>query len=390
MLARAVLDAPLGFNRPLVMGIHVEAHARVGRALLLLRIVAVAVLAIAARAIERQFILREALIAHLRLVHRAGETGEDGEPIIVPVIHRHMPLGDGHVLGQRNDEGIREDDVGHPHMGKRVVDLAQGGDAHAVVGAVDIDLRARIVAQHLGDRQVRIRRRATEGAAIGAVGVCILLIAMEEGGMRRVHADFQRLQPVALDETLEGEGVRVRRDEAVEVREGRRRAFAQISEDDARTHLDRIGTLPDIVAEPAALGLCRRVEALAVHVEEPAVERTAQSAIFQPAKGEVGIAVGTIPIDQADAASLVAEQHEIAAHQPNRLERATRHLAEFVDKRCRLPVAVQQATHRRIGFDARDQLVLFLAHHGGGLLAAKLPAVCRPPGQRASRPISGA
>jgi hypothetical protein len=63
---------------------------------------------------------------------------------------------------------------------------------------------------------------------------------MEVGGVRRIDADFQRLQPVAVDQALEGEGVRAGGEETVEVGEGRRFAFAQIGEDDAVLDDDRI------------------------------------------------------------------------------------------------------------------------------------------------------
>src|SRR3546814_3827334 len=60
------------------------------------------------------------------LVDRTGETGEDGVPVAVGVVDRHMPLGDGHFGRQRNVEGLREQQVGDPHMGAVAAELAQG------------------------------------------------------------------------------------------------------------------------------------------------------------------------------------------------------------------------------------------------------------------------
>ncbi len=111
--------------------------------------------------------------------------------------------------------------------------------------------------------------------------------------MRRIDADLQRLQPVALDQALEGEGVVVGRDEAVEMRESRRLARPHIGEQDAALLDHRIGFLADIGAEIAAVRLGRRLQALAVDIELPAMERAAQAVGLKPAEGEVGAAMRT-------------------------------------------------------------------------------------------------
>ena len=80
---------------------------------------------------------------------------------------------------------------------------------------------------------------------------------------------------------LEGEGVRAGREEAVELGEGRRLSLAEPGEDDAVLDHDRIGALAHPLAEHAALGLGRRLEALAVDVEQPAMEQAAQAAILE-------------------------------------------------------------------------------------------------------------
>jgi hypothetical protein len=63
--------------------------------------------------------------AHGFAVQRAGKAGEERIPVGVRVVHRHMHLGDGHGLGQRNDKGGREDGVGDPHVGELVGHGAQ-------------------------------------------------------------------------------------------------------------------------------------------------------------------------------------------------------------------------------------------------------------------------
>ena len=62
---------------------------------------------------------------------------------------------------------------------------------------------------------------------------------------------------------------------------------------------DRVGALPDALAQPAALGLGRRLQALAAHVEQPAVERAAQAAVFQPAVGEIRAAMRAVAVEQS-------------------------------------------------------------------------------------------
>ena len=118
-----------------------------------------------------------------------------------------------------------------------------------------------------------------------------------------------------FDLALEGEGMAVRRDEAVDLRKRRRLAFAEISPEDAALLDHGIGALLDALAQVRALRLRRRLQALAGDVEQPAMERAAQAAMFEPAEGEVGAAMRAVAVDQAVAAVLVAKQHEIFAEQ---------------------------------------------------------------------------
>ncbi len=157
---------------------------------------------------------------------------------------------------------------------------------------------------------------------------------------------------------------RVGRDEAVEVREGRRLARPHIGEQDAALLDHRIGLLADIGAHPAALGLGRRLQALALDVEQPAVERAAQAAVLQPPEGQIGAAMRAGALDQAVAALVVAEQHQAFAQQAHRLDRPV--AGKLVDQRGRLPVAPHQGAGRRGGAGAGDQVVLLGAQHARG------------------------
>ena len=112
---------------------------------------------------------------------------------------------------------MRERHVGDADMHLAVVELPQRRDPQAVFGRLHLDARPAELAQDAGHRHVGAHRRAAELLAVGVPGVLVLEETMQVGGMRRVDPDLQRLQPVALDHALEGEGVRCGRGEAVEL-----------------------------------------------------------------------------------------------------------------------------------------------------------------------------
>ena len=89
---------------------------------------------------------------------------------------------------------------------------------------------------------------------------------------------------------------------------------------------------------------------LPVHVEQPAVEGAAQAAVFQPAVSEVRPAMRAAAADQAVAALLVLEHHQVFAEQPQRFDRPV--AGKFVDQRRRLPIAPHQRARRRAGAGA--------------------------------------
>ena len=158
---------------------------------------------------------------------------------------------------------------------------------------------SRMILRH---RHFGVDRGVAEQLAVALLRVLVVEEAMQERGVRRIDADFERLQPVAVDHALEREGVAVGRDEAIEVRKRRRLARPHIGEQDAALLDHRIGLLPDVGAEVGAVRLGRRLQAFAVDVEQPAVEGAAQAAVLQPAIGEIGAAVRAAAADQAVAA----------------------------------------------------------------------------------------
>ena len=85
--------------------------------------------------------------------------------------------------------------------------------------------------------------------------------------------------------------------EAVEIGKGGRLTFAKIGEHDAVLDHDRIALLADPLTESAAFGLGRGFQALAIDIEQPAMEQAAQAAVFEAAKGEVGAPMWTVAVE---------------------------------------------------------------------------------------------
>jgi urease accessory protein UreF len=71
----------------------------------------------------------------------------------------------------------------------------------------------------------------------------------------------------------------------------------------------------------AARRFGRLFQARAGCVVQPTVERTAQAAILAAAEREIGAAVRAMAVEQADAAGLVPEQHQVFAQQTDALHR---------------------------------------------------------------------
>ena len=193
--------------------------------------------------------------------------------------------------------------------------------------------------------------------------------------MRRIDADLEGLQPVAVPQALEGEAVARRRDEGVERRQGRRhRALgAEPGEDDAGADLRRIAALADPGAQGRAGRLGRRLEA--------ACRRRRTSSRGTGSAGR-RLRGGRRPGRRRDAGrrgrsgpSDPAPSRNSTRSWPRRrtaFDRARGHARveariELVDQRRRLPVAAHQVAAGRARADARDQFVLLGLH---GVIAA--------------------
>src|SRR5262249_32988563 len=156
-----------------------------------------------------------------------------------------------------------------------------------------------------------------------------------------------RLEPVALLDSLGDQGVRLRQERPLELRERRWRAGAPVGEDDAAALLARIGDVAHPGGE-ARLGrrvwggaTARRGSALPAGIgggharvlHRPEVERGA------PMRAELA--------DEPRASALAAEDDERLAEQAHALDAAARFdLAGLHDGN---PVAAEEGAHHRAG-----------------------------------------
>ncbi len=134
---------------------------------------------------------------------------------------------------------------------------------------------------------------------------------MQKRSVRGVDSDFQRLQPVALNQSLERERIFSRCRKAVDLGKRGRLALAQIGPEDAALFDNRIGALPDVLAERRACGLRRSFKTLALDVEEPSVKGAAKASVLETTESEVRTAVRTIAIHQSVLSCFVLEEDEV-------------------------------------------------------------------------------
>ena len=282
---------------------------------------------------------------------------------------------------------MREHLVGDADMAPPVGQVAQRYEPQPVTRCLDVDFRPVVFPEHRGLGHVA----GAVAELLAIARIVILEEAVQEGGVGRVDADFQRLQPVAFPPALPGEAVGLRRGETVEVRQGLWFPLPQPGEDHAVAFEARIRRLAHAPVQVGAFGLGRLLQAGAGHVVEPAVERAAQAAVFQPAEGEVGAAVAAMAVDQAEPPGLVAEQHQILPEQPHGLHRArvVRFRGQFLRQRDRLPVAPHQRAAGGAGAGPGQQGVLFRGQHGGARMPRPAAGVQSCP-RRAGRLLNGA
>ena len=102
--------------------------------------------------------------------------------------------------------------------------------------------------------------------------------------MRWIDTYFIELQPVAVDEALEGESEFVRRFETVERGQGWWVSLTHIGKNNSVTLDARISRMFDLIVKIATRRFGRLFETFARVVEQPAVKRAAQATVFPSAE----------------------------------------------------------------------------------------------------------
>ncbi len=101
--------------------------------------------------------------------------------------------------------------------------------------------------------------------------------------MRRIDFAFESLQIIAFHEGFLQIKMLRRRAQELVVGQQRRRAFAEIGEDQPRPLDHRISGMPDLILVAAVRRLARLIEASPFDVEEPAMIQAPQAAILDAA-----------------------------------------------------------------------------------------------------------
>ena len=102
-------------------------------------------------------------------------------------------------------------------------------------------------------------------------------------------------------------------------------------------------------------------DALAVAVEVPAMERAAQTVVFQPPIAQISATVRTVTPDQAHLAVFIAKQNQLFAQQGHRHHRAG--AVQLICQGSRLPVAAQHFSGGLACVHQGNLIVEFLADH---------------------------
>ena len=216
MLLAAVGDRAGRFYGPLVMDIDVHPHAGIGLAFLFGRVITPVVEPSEPWLVVGNFVKFHALFSHQRLVDRLVVAGEMRVPIAIVVIDWHMPLRNCHTAAHRDDDGVREQQVGHPYMVARIIEMPPGFDLKSEIGSLYVNGWRREIPHDPGYGNVVVACTASKLPPIRIVRVLVLKIAMQERGVCRVDADLDSLQVVALEKAFEGEHVAVRCLEAID------------------------------------------------------------------------------------------------------------------------------------------------------------------------------
>ena len=117
----------------------------------------------------------------------------------------------------------------------------------------------------------------------------------------------------------------------------------------------------DRVFQLAVGRFARRLEAIAVDIEFPAVINAAQTAVLVATEEQRRAPMRAIGIHQPDAAIGIAKRDQILGHQPNSHRRAVA-VGEFGREQRRLPESSQHFAGGLAAADPHETFVLFWRH----------------------------
>ena len=279
------------------------------------------------------------------------------------------------VAAARRDHGEeRHHPLGDPPVVVAVLGIAAGADEQAARALDHLEHRPRvaeIVAVALGALEQRIG---------------IDVAAMQEGHVARIDPALHGLQPIAFLQPLGNEALPVRHQRELPFRQRRLPVGRPHIGPEHPAALDQgIGPQLDLAGEAAFLGLGGDLDALAGHVELPAVIGAAQAALLVAAEPQRRAAVGTELVDQAVGSAAVAERDEALGQHLHPHRRAVV-FGQFVGEQDRGPVAAKQPAHGGPRTGLRDEIVLLLPEHShpSGAAAALVTVATnslRSPGQ---------
>ena len=282
------------------------------------------------------------------------------------VVDRHPALPVVDLAGKRRGRvGV----IGHQELRDAPVEIGSVGlaapaDHEADVMAQHLELRPGIVLHPadaiVGLRLVRQRGLAHRRAQLVGVGRHHLV---QEREVRGVDAAFEALHPVAVLPLLGDVAMARRHEPELDLRQLRHVFLrAHIDPDQVGPFAHRIGEQLDRVLVRGLRRRGRQVDAVAVDIELPAVEGAAQPAILVASVIEIGAAMRTMRLDDADLSVGVAKGQQLLAQDLDLL-RGPVALRQFFRQQRRHPEAAQQIAHRRAGTAARQEFVIGLAEH---------------------------
>ncbi len=237
-------------------------------------------------------------------------------PLRIPGIGVDPAIGIGHrnkTLAENILARHRARRVGvhrHQELRDAPVDVVAIGepaarDRETRVMRIDFDHRTRVLGDPAHVIDVHARDRIDEMLLdIEDFVLFLLETQMRKGEMRGVDGAFHRLHPVAVLPLLRDVAVRGRHQRHLQCRQfGDLAGRAHIGPDHVAPFAHRIGFDPDqVLGVKIGIG-GRHVDASTVGVEFPAVIDTADAAFLIAAEPEIGAAVRTILVDDADHAA---------------------------------------------------------------------------------------